>query len=88
MNFRSDNCYGVAPEFADAIQAANKGTDSSYGDDGITARLQARFCEIFERDVHVYPVISGTAANALALATLVPSHGAIICHAGSHIAVD
>jgi len=88
MNFRSDNCYGVAPEIADAVQAANQGTDSSYGDDKITARLQARFSEIFERDVHVYPVISGTAANALALATLVPSHGAILCHASSHIAVD
>lgn len=88
MNFRSDNCYGVAPEIADAVQAANHGTDSSYGDDAITARLQTRFSEIFERDVHVYPVISGTAANALALATLVPSHGAVLCHAASHIAVD
>ncbi len=88
MNFRSDNCYGVAPEIAAAIQAANAGTASSYGDDEITARLQARFSEIFEREVHVYPVISGTAANALALATLVPPHGAIFCYAGSHIAVD
>ena len=88
MNFRSDNCYGIAPEISAAVQAANKGTDSSYGDDRVTARLQARFSEIFERDVHVYAVISGTAANALALATLVPSHGAILCHTGSHIAVD
>jgi threonine aldolase len=88
MNFRSDNCYGVAPEIAAAVQAANQGTDSSYGEDAITARLQARFSEIFEHEVHVYPVISGTAANALALSTLVPPHGAILCHAGSHIAVD
>ena len=28
-------------------------------------RVTARFCEIFERDVAVYPVINGTAANAL-----------------------
>jgi threonine aldolase len=88
MNFRSDNCYGVAPEIADAIKAANTGADSSYGDDAITGRLAARFSELFERDVFVFPAISGTAANALALATLVPSHGAILCHAGSHIAVD
>jgi len=88
MNFRSDNCYGVAPEIADAVWAANQGTDSSYGDDRITARLKARFSEIFDHEVYVYPVISGTAANALALATLVPPHGAILCHAGSHIAVD
>ncbi len=88
MNFRSDNCYGVAPEIADAIDAANRSTANSYGDDAITERLGARFSELFERDVFVYPVISGTAANALALATLVPAHGAILCHAGSHIAVD
>jgi threonine aldolase len=43
---------------------------------------------VFEREVAVYPVISGTAANGLALATLVPPHGAVICHAESHIVVD
>jgi threonine aldolase len=54
----------------------------------ITAKLRGKFSALFERDVAVYPVISGTAANALALATLTPPHGAIFCHAESHIAVD
>jgi threonine aldolase len=88
VNFTSDNCYGVAPEIAHAVAAANEGWARSYGDDAITRRLGARFSEIFERDAFVFPVISGTAANALALATLVPAHGAIFCHAASHIAVD
>jgi threonine aldolase len=87
MDFRSDNCYGAAPEIAAAVAAANSGTQSSYGSDGITERLGRRFSELFEREVFVFPVISGTAANALALATLVPPHGAIFCHAASHIAV-
>jgi threonine aldolase len=43
---------------------------------------------LFERELAAFPVISGTAANALALATLVPPHGAIFCHGESHIAVD
>jgi threonine aldolase len=50
--------------------------------------LQARLCEVFEREVWAFPVISGTAANSLALAALTPPHGAIFCHADSHIAVD
>jgi threonine aldolase len=43
---------------------------------------------IFEHEVAVFPVSTGTAANALALATLVPPHGAILCHADAHIAID
>jgi threonine aldolase len=36
----------------------------------------------------VFPVVNGTAANSLALATLVPSHGAVLCHDDAHIWVD
>jgi threonine aldolase len=36
----------------------------------------------------VFPVATGTAANALALATLTPVWGAIYCHADSHIQTD
>ena len=43
---------------------------------------------VFEREVAVFPVVTGTAANALALSTLCPQHGAILCHAEAHIAVD
>ncbi|HTT99536.1 MAG TPA: low specificity L-threonine aldolase [Rhizomicrobium sp.] len=88
MNFTSDNCYGAAPGMLDALARANAGSDVSYGGDAITRRLNRQFAEIFERDVAVFPVISGTAANALSLSTLTPPHGAIFCHAQSHIAVD
>ncbi len=88
MNFASDNAYGAMPEIVAALATANKGAARSYGDDAITARLRGRLRDIFEHEVFVYPVATGTAANALALATLVPPHGAILCHAESHIAVD
>lgn len=88
MNFASDNAYGAAPEILAALGAASAGAVPSYGDDAITARVAKRLGEIFGRDVAVYPVATGTAANSLALATLVPPHGAIFCHAESHIAVD
>jgi threonine aldolase len=88
MNFASDNHYGASAEILAALAAIGQGPAPAYGDDAITARVRARFCEIFERDVAVYPVINGTTANSLSLATLVPPHGAILCHAEAHIAVD
>jgi threonine aldolase len=88
MDFISDNNVGATPEILEALARANSGTQTSYGGDELTAKLREKMSEIFERDVAVFPVVSGTAANALALATLVPPHGAIVCHAEAHIAVD
>jgi threonine aldolase len=88
MNFASDNAYGAAPEILAALAAASDGAVASYGDDAITARVNARLSEIFEREVWAFPVVTGTAANSLALANLCPAYGAIFCHAESHIAVD
>lgn len=88
MIFTSDNAFGVAPEILDALARANEGAVPSYGGDEITARLQTRFAEVFDHEVAVFPVATGTAANALALATLTPPHGAIFCHAHAHVNVD
>jgi threonine aldolase len=69
----------------DALVAANAGSAAAYGEDAVTAGLQTRFCELFGRTAAIFPTVTGTAANALALATLTPPHGAIFCHARSHI---
>ncbi|MGZ5930659.1 MAG: threonine aldolase family protein [Rhizomicrobium sp.] len=88
MNFASDNHYGATPQILAAIAAVGQSPQPAYGDDDVTKRVTAQLCKIFEREVAVYPVINGTTANSLALATLVPPHGAILCHAEAHIAVD
>ena len=88
MDFSSDNAYGAAPEILEAMKAAAGGSTPSYGDDPATEELRRRFAALFERDVAVFPVVTGTAANALAISTLCPQHGAIFCHAEAHIAVD
>ncbi len=88
MNFSSDNVTGVAPEIMAALQAANSGAASSYGADAITERLTRRFSEVFEREVAVFPVATGTAANALALACITPPWGVIYGHRESHFQVD
>jgi len=85
MNFASDNAYGALPEIWSALQAADHGAELAYGNDPITKGLTAKFGELFEREVTVFPVLTGTAANALALACLTPPFGAVLCHKDSHI---
>ena len=88
MNFVSDNAYGAAPQILAALADAGHGAATSYGDDAITARVGERLAAIFEHEIAAYPVVTGTAANALALATLCPPYGVVFCHKDSHISVD
>ena len=88
MNFASDNAAGIAPEILAAIARANDGAALGYGNDAWTRRVEQRFAEIFEHEVALFLVPTGTAANALALAHLSPPWGAVLCHAQSHIATD
>src|SRR5215472_17755242 len=85
IDFRSDNTGRAAPEILDALIQANHGTALGYGADDWTAALQRRFCELFETSVRVFPVATGTAANALALAALGPSWGIVYCSEAAHI---
>jgi len=86
--FSSDNVTGACPEVMDAIIAANDGIVESYGNDKWSLNLQKKLSEIFETDVVVFPVVSGTAANALALSVLSPVFGKIFCNELSHINTD
>ncbi|OCR02764.1 threonine aldolase [Oscillatoriales cyanobacterium USR001] len=88
MNFCSDNVTGVSPEIIAAIAAANNGNAMPYGNDKYTQGLQTKFSELFETSVTVFPVATGSAANALALSVMTPVYGAIYCHAESHINLD
>jgi len=88
MNFSSDNAAGVSPEILAALAAANVGAEPSYGADPITQRVAARFAELFEHEVAVFPVATGTAANALGLAAVTPPWGVVFCHPDSHVEVD
>ena len=86
IELRSDNAAGVAPEIIAAVAAANTGSALAYGDDTITAQLENVVREVFEHpSARVFPVTSGTAANALALTSLCPPWGAVLCHESAHI---
>src|SRR5882724_1320600 len=88
MYFASDNTAGVAPEIFDALARANTGYALGYGNDAWTHRVEKQFAEIFEKEVAVFLVPTGTVANALALAHVTPPWGAVLCHQESHIATD
>lgn len=88
MNFCSDNVTGVSPEIMAALVAANAGTAMPYGEDEYSQRLTVQLAELFETEVTVFPVATGSAANALALSVITPPFGAIYCHPQSHINVD
>lgn len=88
MDFRSDNISGAAPEILEAVVRSNHGTAGAYGEDDWTARVEGRLQEVFETDCRAFPVVTGTAANALSLALLSPPLGTVFCHEEAHIQVS
>lgn len=89
MHFASDNSSGVPPQVLAALARANDGYAPGYGADALTARVRDRIRAAFEApEAEVFLVATGTAANALALATLCPPWGAVYCHAHAHIEED
>ncbi|KUN85593.1 threonine aldolase family protein [Streptomyces griseoruber] len=86
--FSSDNTAGASPEIVEAVSRAAAGQAQPYGADDLTAGVRHRLGEVFEREVDVLLVSSGTAANALSLAALTPPWGSVLCHRDSHINND
>ena len=87
MQFLSDNAAAVHPAIWRAMQSADS-PDAPYDGDALSRRLDAAFGDLFGRDCAVLWVATGTAANCLALATLVPPHGGVVCHREAHIETD
>lgn len=88
LGFTSDNIAGASPEVVEAMVASSTGQASPYGTDELTARVERKLSDIFEREVGVFLVPTGTAANALCLSAMTPPWGNIYCHPASHINND
>lgn len=88
MNLQSDNAAGVRPDIVAAVATAAGPSAAAYDADAWSARLDAVYSDVFSTPCIALPVSTGTAANALALAAMVPPYGAVVCHAEAHINVD
>mgnify|MGYP005851271855 FL=1 len=89
MFLASDNGAPCPPAVMAALARANDGPAMGYGNDPLSERVAGMIRETFEAPgAAVYLVATGTAANALALATMAPPWGAVFCHAGAHAQHD
>jgi threonine aldolase len=87
MQFLSDNAAAVHPAVWSAMLAADA-PDSPYDTDAISRELDGAFATLFGRECTALWVATGTAANCLALAAMVPPHGGVVCHREAHIEAD
>ena len=86
--FASDNISSACPEIIEAVIAANTGNVPSYGDDQYTALLTEKLGTIFETSVNVFPTVTGTASNAIAISALAKGYNRVYCHQLSHVNTD
>jgi threonine aldolase len=87
MDFASDNRAAASAPVSAAL-AALTGTAPSYGADDLTRSVERRLCDLFEREIRVFFVSTGTAANVLSLESLMKPGGVVVCHADAHILAD
>jgi len=86
--FASDNNAGVHPEIFNKMRGVNYGHVISYGDDPYTPRAIELFKNYFGKDIDVYFVFNGTAANVLGINAITQSYNAVICSDLAHLHVD
>jgi len=88
VTFTSDNTAGASESVFQAMMEAAQGDAMPYGNDEITAEVTEMLSALFECDLDVFMVSTGTAANVLSLGAITPSWGSVLCHSESHILND
>ena len=88
MFFASDNWAGAHPAINDRLVRESTRFASAYGTSDLDRAVENRFNEIFERDVSVFFVATGTAANSLSLASVARPGGVVFCHTEAHVIED
>ena len=86
--FASDNYSGICPEAWKAMEEANQGHASAYGEDDWTRRACDRLRDLFEIDCEVFFAFNGTAANSLATSAMCRSYHSVLCHELCHMITD
>ncbi len=87
-NFGSDNWAGCHPTISENLSRHAVGFAAPYGDSSFDRDIQKRFSEVFEREVSIFIVGTGTAGNSLALASIAKPGGFVFAHREAHTIVD
>ena len=88
MFFASDNWAGAHPKIAESLALEAAGYAAAYGTSDLDRRMEERFNDLFQREVAVFFVGTGTAANSLALAAVAKPGGVTFCHSEAHVTAD
>ncbi|TPW29952.1 threonine aldolase family protein [Pararhizobium mangrovi] len=88
MIFASDNWAGAHPAIGEALARHAGGFAAAYGTSDLDRKIEERFNTLFEREVAVFFVGTGTAANSLALASVNRPGGVSFCHSEAHVIED
>jgi len=88
MFFASDNWAGAHPTINERLLRESTRFASAYGSSELDRAIERRFNEIFEREVAVFFVATGTAANSLALASVARPGGVVFAHTEAHVIED
>lgn len=89
LNFASDNAGPAHPKVMEAVLRANDGAAMPYGNDPLTASAISAVRDLFEApEAEVAFVTTGTAANALGLASYTMPFDRVFCSRIAHIEVD
>ncbi len=70
------------------LSAHASGFEPAYGNGDLDRAVRDRFSEIFEREVAVFFVSTGTAANALSLTLVNRPGGVAFAHRDAHLAIN
>jgi threonine aldolase len=88
MIFTSDNWAGAHPAISEALTRHATGFSAAYGTGDLDRQVEATFNQVFEREVAVFFVATGTAANSIALASVSRPGGVAFCHNQAHVIED
>lgn len=88
MIFASDNWAGAHPAISAGLAANAGGYAPAYGSSALDKTVKERFGTLFERDVAVFFVATGTAANSLSMTLVSRPGGVAFAHREAHMLQD
>ncbi|WFR94568.1 threonine aldolase family protein [Rhizobium tumorigenes] len=88
MFFASDNWAGAHPSINERLSKESTRFAAAYGTSELDKAIETRFNAVFEREVAVFFVATGTAANSLSLASIARPGGLTFCHTEAHVIED